>query len=133
MAQNQPIQPLQPLEIDYSGMPPTAPQRQEEEWEPPVHKYFGPKDKNGKMQKEPVYVHQEYPRTFYAKQGNRIVARLVKSDEELKALGKGWEKSPAAFGFIGAPSYEEQQRINAAQEQAAQAQAQATTTAASEI
>ncbi len=113
MAQNQ------PLEIDYSGLPTTAPQRNEEEWEPPQHKYFGPKNpQTGKKLPEPVYVHQEYPRTVYAKQGNRIVAKLVRSDEELKALGKGWEKNPSAFGFIGAPSYEQQQQINAAQEQA---------------
>jgi hypothetical protein len=62
-------------------------------------------------------VHQEYPRTVYGKQGHKIVARLVRSDEELKALGKGWEKNPSAFGFIGAPSLEEHQRIQEVLEQ----------------
>lgn len=114
------------LEIDYSQLPSSAPVRNEEEWEPPVHKYFGPKNpQTGKKLPEPVYVHQEYPRTVYARQGNKIVAKLVNSDEHLKSLGKGWEKSPAAFGFIGAPSFEEQQRINAAQETQAANAAQA--------
>jgi hypothetical protein len=108
----QPQQPAEPLELDYSQVPAAVPTKNEEEWEPPIHKYFGPKDpKTGRKLPEPVYVHQEYPRTVYGKQGNKIVARLVRSDEELKALGKGWEKNPSAFGFIGAPSLEEHQRI----------------------
>lgn len=107
---------MEKLEIDYSQLPSSAPVRNEDEWEPPVHKYFGPKNtQTGKKIPEPVYVHQEYPRTFYAKQGSRIVARLVRSDEELKSLGEGWEKNPSAFGFIGAPSFEEQLKINAAE------------------
>lgn len=125
---------MEKLEIDYSQLPPSAPVRNEEEWEPPVHKYFGTKDKQtGKMQKEPVYVHQEYPRTVYAKQGNKIVARLVKSDEELKALGKGWEKNPSAFGFIGAPSHEEQIKIDAAEQAAKMAAKQQPATQESQV
>jgi hypothetical protein len=110
MAEQQPA-----LEIDYSQVPTAAPSKESEEWEPPVHKYFGPKDlKTGKRLPEPVYVHQEYPRTVYGRQGHKIVARLVRSDAELKALGAGWEKNPSAFGFIGAPSLEEHYRIQAA-------------------
>lgn len=102
----------QALEIDYSDMPSTAAVAEIDEWEPPVHKYFGPKNpKTGKKIPEPVYVHQEYPRTMYALKDGKITARLVKSDAEVEALGAGWEKSPAKFGFISAPSYEQVQEM----------------------
>ena len=77
-------------------------------WDPPIHKFFGKRMPNGKMEKEPVYVHQEYPRLMYSQVGaNKLVARIVKSDAEVAALGEGWEKTPAAFGYINAPSREE--------------------------
>ena len=98
--------------IDYSGVPQQAGVVLDEDWEPPIHKFFGKKLGNGKTEKEPVYVHQKYPSLKYAKQGEKIVAKLVNSDEELKALGDGWEDTPAAFGYIGAPSFDQLQEMN---------------------
>jgi hypothetical protein len=96
------------LEIDYSNIPSPAATPAEETWEPPPHKYFGPKDpKNGKRLPEPVYQHQEFPRTMYAKQGGKITARLVRSQEEVEALGPDWKKNPGELGYIGAPSFEQ--------------------------
>lgn len=95
------------MEIDYSELPKPVTVTENEDWEPPVHKYFGPKGPKGKPLPEPVYVHQEYPRTVYGQRNGKIVAKLVSSDREFHALGKGWEKNPSAFGFIGAPSAEQ--------------------------
>lgn len=94
-------------EIDYSEIPQSAVHRSEEEWEPPVHKFFGKSLPNGKKEKEPVYSHQEYPRMVYAQENGKIKARIVNSDEEYAKLGDGWEKTPAVFGYIGAPSFAE--------------------------
>ena len=47
------------LEIDYSAVPSPTVENENQEWEPPVHKYFGKKLPNGKTEREPVYVHQE--------------------------------------------------------------------------
>lgn len=101
------------LEIDYSQLAPTQTVILDEEWEPPQHRFFGKRLENGKQEKEPVYVHKEYPRLFYSLQGDKIVAKLVNSDSELEKLGKGWEKNPSAFGYISAPSFEQIQEINA--------------------
>jgi hypothetical protein len=79
-------------------------------WKPPRHVYFGPKDpQTGEMLDEPVYVHQEYPRAYYAKSedGQKIIARLVYSDEDRDTLPSGWVKMPGDLGFIGAPSIEQ--------------------------
>lgn len=100
------------LEIDYSEIAQDHIAAIQEDWEPPVHKFFGKKDARGKMEKEPIYVHQEYPRLMYAKREDRIVAREVKSEEDLQDLIERdrevkWEKNPAAFGYVGAPSFEE--------------------------
>lgn len=94
-------------EIDYSEIKQPQIISSNEEWEPPVHKYFGKKLPNGKTEKEPVYTHQEYPRLMYAMTDGKIKAREVNSEAEKLALGEGWEKTPAAFGYIGAPSFEE--------------------------
>lgn len=99
------------LEIDYSQLAPVAGVSLDEDWEPPIHRFFGKKLENGKQEKEPIYVHQEYPRLFYALQGDKIVARLVHSDTELDKLGAGWEKNPSAFGHISAPSFEQIQAM----------------------
>lgn len=94
-------------EIDYSEIKQPQVISASEEWEPPVHKYFGKKMANGKTEKEPIYIHQEYPRLMYAFVDGKIKARSVDSDAEKNALGDGWEKTPAAFGYVGAPSFEE--------------------------
>lgn len=94
-------------DIDYSEIVQPAKTTEDDGWEPPVHKYFGKKLANGKMEKEPVYVHQEYPKLLYSQKNGKIVARVVKSAGEKTALGAGWEETPAAFGYIGAPSFEQ--------------------------
>jgi hypothetical protein len=104
-------------EIDYSNIPSPSSTPAEETWEPPPHKYFGPKDpKTGKRLPEPVYVHQEFPRTMYAKQGEKIIARLVRSQEEVEALGQDWKKTPGELGYIGAPSFEQAQAMKKPEE-----------------
>lgn len=100
------------IEIDYSSIPNSA-IKLDEDWDPPVHVHFGRKLENGKREKEPVYVHQEYPRMVYAKPADKIIAKIVNSDDELKALGEGWEKSPAAFGLITCPSFEQIEEMKA--------------------
>lgn len=94
-------------EIDYSEIKQPQVISANEEWEPPTHKYFGKKLPNGKTEKEPVYIHQEYPRLMYAQIDGKIKAKEVKSEEEKNALGAGWEKTYAVFGLITAPSFEE--------------------------
>lgn len=93
--------------IDYSLTEKPAQSRVEEDWEPPPHKYFGPKGAKGKPLPEPVYVHQEYPRTVYAKVNGNIRAQTVESDAEFAALGDGWTKNLLDLGYIGAPSHEQ--------------------------
>lgn len=95
------------MNIDYSNLTPPSAARIDENWEPPPHKFFGKKLGNGKTEKEPVYVHREFPAFRYAMVDGKISAKLVNNVEELQALGAGWVDTPAKFGFIGAPSYEE--------------------------
>jgi hypothetical protein len=103
------------LEIDYSEVPQINVPTQSEEWEPPVHKFFGKKLPNGKMEKEPIYVHQEYPRLMYALRNGKLTAKIVHSDAELISLGSDWAKNPSAFGYIGAPSFEQALELKAAE------------------
>jgi hypothetical protein len=103
------------LEIDYSAVPQTHVVTSQEDWEPPVHKFFGKKDpQTGKMEKEPTYYHQEYPRLMYNKIDDKIVARLVRDEKEKIALGEGWETTAAKFGYLSCPSFEEHLEIMAA-------------------
>jgi hypothetical protein len=100
-------------QIDYSNIAPPVEAPRSDDWDPPVHKFFGKKLENGKMEKEPVYTYQEYPRVMYARPDPQkpIITAIINSDAELRALGDGWEKNPSAFGFIGAPSQEETLRL----------------------
>ena len=94
--------------IDFSQIQTNQPsQDNETEWEAPPHKFFGAKDARGKTEKEPTYVYREYPRMVYGLVNDVITARIVGSEHERKALGDGWENNPAAFGHIGAPSFEQ--------------------------
>lgn len=95
------------MEIDYSGIATPASQVAQEDWEPPVHKFFGKKLPNGKTEKEPVYVYQEYPRMMYGLRDGKIHARVVNSDAEKGALGENWAPTPAAFGHFTAPSFDQ--------------------------
>jgi hypothetical protein len=107
-------------EIDYSELPQEKVHDLSEDWEPPVHKFFGKKLPNGKMEKEPVYTHIEYPRMVYSEKNDRIVAKIVHSDAELMSLGDGWKKNPAEFGVITQPSWEQMQMLKKAQEEKAE-------------
>jgi len=53
---------------------------------------------------ENPYLHQAFPCWMYRKNGGVLDTALVKDEKELIALGKGWEKSPQAFGVQTAPA-----------------------------
>lgn len=105
-----------PFEIDYSNIaePVPAPRTS---WRPPRHVFFGKRNpEDGVMEEEPTYVYQEYPRMLYSKRDGKIVASIVNSDEERDGLlAKGWALTPAAFGHLTAPSFEEHQAMLAEQ------------------
>ncbi len=94
------------MEIDYSQI-----QQNDvildEEWDPPQHRFFGKKLPNGKTEKEPVYVHKDFPAMLYSKNGKGITAKMVNSQSEIDALGKDWADTPAAFGLVTAPTFSE--------------------------
>lgn len=107
-------------EIAYDIPPPLA-DPNEGTWETPTRKYYGKKLPDGKLEKEKPYVHQDYPAGRYAQPGGvgtPIAHKLVHSKDEDIALGPGWEKTPAAFGYIGAPSRDELARLNQSPAQA---------------
>ena len=95
--------------LDFSDLvaPPTG--TAEADYEPPRHVFFGKKDPGtGKMAKEPVYVHQSFPKMLYKLEAGRIRVTLVDSDRAYKVHQKdGWADSPEEFGYIGAPSQEQ--------------------------
>lgn len=95
------------LHIDFSELQSEAGVRNDADWEAPPHRFVGKKLPNGKSEKEPVYIHQSYPAVFYGLNGNRIVAKQVNSEQDHRQLGDEWKDSPAAFGYIGAPSFEQ--------------------------
>lgn len=94
------------LEIDYSHVPnPLGVEASR--WKAPRHVYFGRKLEDGTMEDEPTYVHKDFPSLRYALQGNKIVARQVENAAELAELGDEWKDTPAAFGYVSAPSFED--------------------------
>jgi hypothetical protein len=95
--------------IDYSKIKqPSTVSESEANWEGPPHVYFGRKLPNGKMEKEPVYVHRDYPRMMYYKmKDGSLDVREVQNEEEQDALGKGWVTSAAELGVITCPSFEQ--------------------------
>lgn len=101
--------------IDYSGISVPVGELDITDWEPPIHKYFGPKNpKTGKMEKEPIYSYIEFPRMMYGKpkEGGPIVARIVNTTAEKEdLLAKNWALTPADFGYIGAPSFEQHLKL----------------------
>lgn len=109
--------------IDYSAIQvPSIPSSQAD-WEPPVHKYFGPKLPNGRMAPEPQYRYEPFPAFRYRKNGDQIEARMVTSEAQARALGEGWADSPAEFGFVGAPTFEEAREMKRKEAEAAMAEA----------
>lgn len=96
------------LEIDYGEISQPASEVLQEDWEPPIHKYFGKKDAKGKMEKEPVYSYIEFPRILYGRRDGKIMARVVNTTAEKEALlEKGFALNPAEFGYLTAPSFEQ--------------------------
>lgn len=94
-------------EIDYSEVVPAPAVMEQTEWEPPIHKFFGKKLENGKTEKEPLYSYKQFPCLMYASKNGKITARIVKTKEELDSLGDGWSDTPASFGVVTAPSFEQ--------------------------
>jgi hypothetical protein len=105
------------MEIDYSGLVEDVP-AQQQAWRAPRHVYFGKRDQNsGQMEEEPVYSHKAFPAYFYKMKEGRIIPRVVKNEEELAAVkADGWFDTPAKLGYIGAPSFDEAQKMRAAME-----------------
>ena len=93
------------------------------------HVYAGPKNKEtGEMEDEPVYVHQEYPRTLYHPEfkGWPKEGKPVHDDAELaKALADGWVRNPAELGEFTCPSQEQIQAKETAAFEARRAKAAA--------
>lgn len=91
------------MQLDYSAII-QKPHTPTTRWQPPPHKFFGRKDADGMPTPEPVYVHQDYPAMRYKAKDGKIGVVLVDTaaeDELFKA--DGYENSPAAFGYVGAP------------------------------
>lgn len=128
---NSTLQLKQP-EIDYGFIPaPEAPS--EEDWEPPRRVFFGKRDQNtGKMEKEKPYRHQDFPSMMYKLVDGKIRATLVHAEQGFrKMLADGWETTPEAFGYVGAPSQDQLFEAEAASRAAAEtAAANAAKTAA---
>jgi hypothetical protein len=95
------------IEFDYSRIPSVeagVPSR----WKPPKRAYFGPKDANGEMIDEPVYVHVEFPRAMYLLEGNRMIVDLANDQEGKDALvAEGFRLTPGDWGIFTAPSVEQ--------------------------
>lgn len=108
-------------QIDYTGVTPVSPSKAiDDAWEPPRHVYFGPKDPNtGRMAKEPVYVHQQWPMFLYRKNGERVQATVVNSPAQRQALGTDWHDTPEKLGMITAPSFEQLQEAREKAERSA--------------
>ncbi len=97
------------MKIDYSEIAPvTDVASSQEDWEPPRKVFFGKKDSRGKMEKEPVYIHQEFPRMIYKQEPDRVVANIVNNEQEKQArLADGYVLTLGELGIITAPSYEQ--------------------------
>lgn len=105
-------------EMDYSGIV-EAPATQKSTWRAPRHVFFGKKDADGVMEDEPKYEYKALPAHFYKMVEGRIIVKVIQSEDELKAAkDDGWKDTPAAFGYIGAPSFEESLKLKAAAEAA---------------
>lgn len=50
------------------------------------------------------HIHRDYPKMLYKSEGGFVKSTTVRSEKERKALGAGWEESPAAFGVETAPA-----------------------------
>lgn len=106
------------LEIDYSEIKQEYKPTANSNWRPPRHVYFGKRDEDGNMAVEPVYIHQEFPRIMYAMKDEKIVARMANNEQDKLTLqSEGFEVSPAAFGYVSAPSFEQAIELKTKQEE----------------
>lgn len=96
------------MEIDYSAITP-APASKATGWKPPRHVYFGPKDPDtGELASEPVYTFQEFPKMLYKQADGKLSASIANNQAEFDAMtADGCKESPAEFGIVTAPSYEQ--------------------------
>jgi len=82
------------------------------------HVYFGPKDpETGEPAEEPVYVHQEYPRTLYHPDWPGFPREGKVFDDEAAvtaALADGWVRNPADADAITEPSQDQLRAIEEA-------------------
>jgi hypothetical protein len=109
------------IEIDYSEVQnPGVVGGEANDWEASVHKYFGKKLENGKREKEPIYTYIEFPRMMYTLRGEKIAAKVFQCLADIEASPESWETTPAVFGYIGAPSFEQVIALREAAEVAAQ-------------
>lgn len=107
------------MQLDYSAII-QKPHIPTTRWQPPPHKFFGRKDADGMPTPEPVYVHQDYPAMRYKAKDGKIGVVLVDTaaeDELFKA--DGYENSPAAFGYVGAPDIQTVLKMRAEAEERA--------------
>lgn len=94
------------FEIDYSAVQQPRIETPET-WEPPPHVFYGKKMANGRSEKEPTYVYQEFPRMLYGMIEDRIRAAIVNTTAEKEALlAKGYRLSPAEWGIETCPGVE---------------------------
>lgn len=101
------------IQIDYSNIPAPA-EAVDEDWDAPRHVFFGKKLEGGKSEKEPIYSFKPFPSMRYSlNEEGKIIARLVNNEAQDKALGEGWVHTPAEFGYIGAPSFEQSLELKA--------------------
>jgi hypothetical protein len=102
--------------IDFTAIEQPSTGQSPDEWDPPRHVYFGKKDpQTGKMAKEPVYKYQPFPAMLYGMTDGKLRAVVVNNEAE-KAKYPGFTDTPADFGYIGAPTFEEALAIKAKQE-----------------
>lgn len=98
--------------IDFSSVAQPRADGIASDWDPPPHKFFGKRLPNGKSEQEPQYVYQEYPRMLYGRDGDKIRAKVVHDDESRDALlAEGYALTPAEFGVVTCPSFEDATRM----------------------
>ena len=95
------------MEIDTSLIK-QEPSGTPQTWRPPRHVFFGKKGTDGQMEEEPTYVYQAFPCMLYKPLDGKLSAVLVHNDEDKAArIAEGYADSPAKFGVITAPSFEQ--------------------------
>lgn len=84
-------------------------------WAPPRHVYFGPKDPDtGEPLPEPTYVYKEFPLMLYKLEGRKLKVVVAKDgDEKGDRIGQGYRLSPADWGIVTCPSFDQLIEIRA--------------------